>query len=321
VHFHQLHRVIARPPVIDARFGCALHTRKGIGTISDNGDTSPNAAAYYGLIVIAEIPKEILMYRDLFNHLVSAGVGLAFTASVIPLVAQKSATSVKNIVLVHGAFADGTSWAKVIPLLEQKGYHVVAVQNPLTSLAEDVAATKRIVALQDGPVILVGHSWGGVVITQAGDDPKVAGLVYVAAYAPDMGQSANDASGPFGVTEGQKQIRVDAFKYASLTETGIVEDFAQGLPMAERKLVAAVQGQSYGPMFDEKLTVAAWKTRPSWVIVSTNDRMLPPSMEKANVEKLKAHGTTLQTCHVAMLQDPDSVVRVIDEAAREALTK
>ena len=91
--------------------------------------------------------------------------------------------------------------------------------------------------------------------------------------------------------------------------------------MAERKLVAAVQGQSYGPMFDEKLTVAAWKTRPSWVIVSTNDRMLPPSMEKANVEKLKAHGTTLQTCHVAMLQDPDSVVRVIDEAAREALTK
>ncbi len=97
---------------------------------------------------------------------------------------------VKNIVLVHGAFADGTSWSKIIPLLEAEGYSVVAVQNPLTSLADDVAATKRIIALQDGPVLLVGHSWGGAVITQAGDDPKVAGLVYVAAYAPEVGQSA-----------------------------------------------------------------------------------------------------------------------------------
>lgn len=99
---------------------------------------------------------------------------------------------VKNIVLVHGAFADGTSWSKIIPLLEAAGYNVVAVQNPLTSLADDVAATKRIIALQDGPVLLVGHSWGGAVITQAGDNPKVAGLVYVAAYAPEVGQSANE---------------------------------------------------------------------------------------------------------------------------------
>src|SRR5271155_89741 len=159
------------------------------------------------------------------------------------------ATSVvKNIVLVHGAFADGTSWSKVIPLLEAEGYNVVAVQNPLTSLADDVAATKRIIALQDGPVILVGHSWGGAVITQAGDDPKVAGLVFVAAYAPEAGQSANEASGLFGITPGQKSIRVDSEKFASMTEQGILEDFAQGLPVAERKLVFDVQGQSYGPM-------------------------------------------------------------------------
>jgi pimeloyl-ACP methyl ester carboxylesterase len=106
------------------------------------------------------------------------------------------ASVVKNIVLVHGAFADGTSWSKIIPLLEDKGYSVVAVQNPLTSLADDAAAARRIIALQDGPVILVGHSWGGAVITQVGDDPKVAALVYVSAYAPDVGQSANDASAP-----------------------------------------------------------------------------------------------------------------------------
>src|SRR5580700_6547114 len=158
---------------------------------------------------------------------------------------QSQQQPVKNIVLVHGAFADGTSWGKVIPILEARGFHVVAVQNPLTSLADDVNATRRIMALQDGPVILVGHSWGGAVITQAGDGPKVAGLVYVAAYAPEVGQSANDASTPFGVTEGQKQIRVDSEKFASMTPEGILTDFAQGLPIAERKLVLSVQGQSY----------------------------------------------------------------------------
>jgi pimeloyl-ACP methyl ester carboxylesterase len=226
---------------------------------------------------------------------------------------------VKNIVLVHGAFADGTSWSKIIPILEAEGYNIVAVQNPLTSLADDVAATKRIIALQDGPVILAGHSWGGAVITQAGNDPKVAGLVYVAAYAPEVGQSANDASGPFGITEGQKQIRVDSEKFATMTLQGILEDFAQGLPMAERKLVFTVQGQSYGPMFDEKLTVAAWKTKPSWVVVSANDRMLPPTMEEASAKKMGATATTLPTCHLAILEEPARVASVIDDAAKKSL--
>jgi pimeloyl-ACP methyl ester carboxylesterase len=228
---------------------------------------------------------------------------------------------VKNIVLVHGAFADGTSWSKIIPLLEAEGYNVVAVQNPLTSLADDVAATKRIIALQDGPVLLVGHSWGGAVITQAGDDPKVAGLVYVAAYAPEVGQSANDASTPFGWTEGQKQIRVDGEKFATVTSEGMLEDIAQGLPMAERKLALAVQGQSYGPMFDEKLTVAAWKTKPSWAIISAKDRMLPPAMEESAAKKMGAVTTTLPTCHMVILEEPAKVAAVIDEAAKQALTE
>jgi pimeloyl-ACP methyl ester carboxylesterase len=227
--------------------------------------------------------------------------------------------AVKNIVLVHGAFADGSSWAKVIPLLEAKGYRVTAVQNPLTSLADDVAATKRIIALQEGPVILVGHSWGGAVISQAGDDPKVAGLVYVAAYSPDVGQSANDASSPFGWTEGQKQIRVDSEKFAYMTSQGIEEDFAQRLTAPERKLVLAAEGESFGPMFDEKLTVAAWKTKPSWVVISANDRMLPPAMEMADARKMKARATTLTTCHLAMLEEPAKVAKVIDDAARTAL--
>jgi pimeloyl-ACP methyl ester carboxylesterase len=226
----------------------------------------------------------------------------------------------KNIVLVHGAFADGSSWSKVIPLLEEKGYHAVAVQNPMTSLADEVAFTKRIIALQDGSVILVGHSWGGAVITQAGDDPKVVGLVYVTAYAPDAGQSANDASAPFGWTDGQKQIRVNGDRFATVTSEGM-EIIAEGLPPAERKLALAVQGQSYGPMFDEKLTVAAWKSKPTWAIVSTKDRMLPPAMEESAAKRMGAVTTTVATCHMSILQDPATVAAVIDEAARNAVSK
>jgi pimeloyl-ACP methyl ester carboxylesterase len=257
------------------------------------------------------------MSHEVVQSVLGKGVLLAFALlPVAPLVAQKpTLPRVKNIVLVHGAFADGTSWSKVIPILEAKGYHVVAVQNPLTSLADDVAATKRIIALQDGPVILVGHSWGGAVITQAGDDPKVAALVYVAAYAPEVGQSANDASSPFGATEGQKAIRVDSEKFAYMTPDGIINHFAQGLPMAERQIVLAVQGQSYGPMFTEKLTVAAWKAKPSWVVVSLNDQMLQPAMEEDSAKRLNAHVTRLPTCHLAMLEAPEKVAAVIEEAA------
>jgi pimeloyl-ACP methyl ester carboxylesterase len=230
-------------------------------------------------------------------------------------------TVVKNIVLVHGAFADGSSWSKVIPILEQMGYNAVAVQNPLLSLADEVAFTKRIIGLQDGPVILVGHSWGGAVITEAGDDSKVAGLVYVTAYAPEAGQSANDASGTFGWTEGQKQIRVDSEKFATVTSEGMLERIAEGLPLADRKVFFAVQGQSYGPMFDEKLTVAAWKTKPTWAVISTKDQMLPPAMELASSKTIGAVTTTISTCHMSILEAPDIVAAVIDEAAKNALNK
>jgi pimeloyl-ACP methyl ester carboxylesterase len=230
-------------------------------------------------------------------------------------------TVVKNIVLVHGAFADGSSWSKVIPILEQMGYNAVAVQNPLLSLADEVAFTKRIIGLQDGPVILVGHSWGGAVITEAGDDSKVAGLVYVTAYAPEAGQSANDASGPFGWTEGQKQIRVDSEKFATVTSEGMLERIAEGLPLADRTVFFAVQGQSYGPMFDEKLTVAAWKTKPTWAVISTKDQMLPPAMELASSKTIGAVTTTISTCHMSILEAPDIVAAVIDEAAKNALNK
>ena len=250
------------------------------------------------------------------------GLILAVVAILLVSTQAQAGTPVRNIVLVHGAFADATSWLSVIPLLEADGYHVVAVQNPLISFAEEVAATKRIIALQDGPVVLVAHSWGGVVITQAGDDPKVVGLVYISAYAPDAGQSANDASSPYGWTEGQKQIRLDDAKFASMTLKGVSEDIAQRLPPATQQLFFATQGQTYGPMFDEKITIAAWQSKPSWVLISSNDRMLPPEMERAEVDRLHAIGSiTLPTGHMSIMEDPGNVAAFINRAAMAASNK
>lgn len=258
--------------------------------------------------------------QTLIHSVAAAGVSLAM-AIMPPIAAGQKKPVVKNIVLVHGAFADGTSWSKLIPILEARGYHVTAVQNPLTSLADDVAATQRIIALQDGPTILVGHSWGGAVITQAGMDPKVVGLVYVAAYAPNPGQSANETSTPFGVTPGQKAITVDAEHFARLSTDGVLNSFAEGLPMQERRLILAVQGQSYGPMFDEKITAAAWQTKPSWHVIATQDHMLPPAMEQEAVARTKGKAIPVPTCHVAMLQAPEKVADAIEEAAKQVLVK
>jgi pimeloyl-ACP methyl ester carboxylesterase len=253
---------------------------------------------------------------NLAKTLLAGSIGVAALSGVNH--AQTQSQPVKHIVLVHGAFADGTSWGKVIPILEKRGFHVVAVQNPLTSLADDASATRRMIALMDGPVILVGHSWGGAVITEVGDDPKVVGLVYVAAWMPEIGTSANQTSEPFGPTPVLKEIKVDAQHFASLSEAGVINDFADGLPMAERRLVLAVQGQTYGPMFDEKLTHAAWKSKPSWHVISMNDHTLSPAMEEDAAKRAGGVAVKLPTCHVAMLQEPEKVADVISEAAKAA---
>lgn len=226
--------------------------------------------------------------------------------------------TVKSVVLVHGAFADGSSWAKVIPLLEAKGLHVTAVQNPLSSLADDVAATKRAIANQDGPVILVGHSWAGMVISEAGNDPKVVGLVYVAAIVPDEGQSATDVLKPYPPAPGLAEAKPDAAGFLSLTRKGIDEDFVPDLSPAERAIAYATQGPWNSACLSDKVSVPAWKTKPSWFIVAVNDRILPPEYEQAVSKHVGATTTALPTGHVPMLSRPEDVAAVIIVAARKA---
>ena len=225
------------------------------------------------------------------------------------------ATPIKNVVLVHGAWADGSSWSKLIPLLEAKGLHVVCVQNPLTSFSDDVAATNRIIDAQDGPVLLVGHSYGGAVITEAGNNAKVAALVYVAAFAPDAGESAGSLGKPYGQTPGVGELRPIEDGFLVLTPKGVLEDFAPDLPLTERTTLIATQTPTQGAALGAPITTAAWRTKPSWFVVAANDRMISPEQERVTAKRMNATVLTLPTSHVPMLSKPQQVADFIGQAA------
>ena len=248
------------------------------------------------------------------------GAGLSILLGVFMSVTQAGAAEgVRNIVLVHGAWADGSSWSKVIPILQAKGLRVIAVQNPLSTLADDVAATKRAIDLVEGPVILVGHSYGGAVITEAGNDPKVAGLVFVAAFAPDTGEAVGDLGKGYPAAPGGAELRPDKSGFLSLTDKGVEEDFAQDLPAAERKVMAATQGPTAGVVFGTKISHAAWRSKPSWYVVAKNDRMIPPELEVAMAKKMDAKSViTLPGSHAVMLSHPAEVAKLILDAASAA---
>src|ERR1700687_1163497 len=229
-----------------------------------------------------------------------------------------SPQGVRNIVIVHGAWADGSSWSRVIPLLQAKGLHVVAVQNPLTSLADDVAATKRAIASQDGPVLLVGHSYGGVVITEAGNDPKVVGLVYLAALAPRDGESVASVTKPCPPAPLGSEVRADAEGFLTVTPKGIAEDFAQDLSDKEQQVLTATQAATAAAAFGGTITTAAWKTKPSWCVIASNDRAVSPELQKAEATAMKAISITLPSSHVPMLSHPKEVADFIEQAAAKA---
>jgi pimeloyl-ACP methyl ester carboxylesterase len=238
----------------------------------------------------------------------TVAVAASDTASAAP-------PGIKNVILVHGAFADGSSWAKVIPLLQARGITVTAVQNPLTSLADDVAATKRAIADANGPVILVGHSYGGAVISVAGNNPKVAALVFVAAGAPVAGQSFADMTAPYPVPVGIAAIKMDASHFLTLPPAAVAEDFAQDLPRSVTAVMASTQGPTAAAVFSTKIPNAAWTIKPSWYIVCTNDRMIQPDLERALAQRMHAKTTEIASSHVPMLSHPEQVAEVIVDAA------
>jgi pimeloyl-ACP methyl ester carboxylesterase len=231
--------------------------------------------------------------------------------------AQSSEKGVKNIVLVHGAFADGSSWSKVIPLLQAKGLNVIAVQNPLTSFDDDVAATKRVITQMEGPVLLVGHSYGGMVISEAGKDPKVAGLLYVAALVPEEGQNVNDVNAAMPQTAVGPEFKLSPEGFLSLSQRGINEFFAQDLPEQERRLIYATQVTWAASATQVKVYEPAWKAKPSWYIVALKDGMINPDLERFKAKLIKAKTLELNASHVPMVSQPDKVANFIISAAKE----
>src|SRR5262245_55630472 len=232
--------------------------------------------------------------------------------------AAGSPPAIRNIVLVHGAFADGSSWSKVVTILQDRGYNVTAVQNPLTSLADDVAATQRVLAQQDGPAILVGHSWGGVVITEAGMDPKVVGLVYVAAFGPDEGEAVGELGKAYPPPPALAAPIADKQGFLTLSTDAVVKHFAADLPEKEARLVAATQGPISASAFGAQVSGVAWKTKPTWYIVSKLDGAIAPDEERFFAKRMKATTTELNASHVAMLSQPKAVAAVIMDAAAKA---
>lgn len=222
-----------------------------------------------------------------------------------------------NVVLVHGAFADGSSWNKIVPALQAKGFNVVAIQNPLSSLADDVAATKRVLDAVEGPVVLVGHSWGGTVITQAGGHDKVKALVYVAAFAPSEGQSSVDTSKGFPPPPGITKLTPYADGFVYLPADAVAQDFAPDATAPEKKLIAVTQGPIRGKNFEEKVSAAAWKTKPSFYLVATADRMIDPGQQRAMAKQINATTTEVKSGHVPMLSAPKAVTDVIVAAANK----
>jgi len=223
--------------------------------------------------------------------------------------------AIKTIVLVHGAFADGSCWAKVIPLLTKRGLKAVAVQNPLSSLADDVTAAHRVIERQDGPVLLAGHSWGGAVITEAGNHSQVKGLVYVAAGAPDSGQSFGDWWKDYAPAPGAAEIKPYGDGYVALTREGVRKHFVQDLPEDEADIVYATQGPLAVKCFGDKITKAAWRSKPNWYMVASEDQTIPPGVERDSASRMGAETQVLKSSHVPMLSQPGVVADFIANAA------
>src|SRR6266567_6601310 len=249
------------------------------------------------------------LWRSLF-------VAASLLAAPISLAHAQTPQTVKakNVVLVHGAWADGSSWSEVIPILQAAGLHVTAVQNPLSSLADSVEATKRALAQQDGPTVLVAHSWGGTVISEVGTDPKVTGLVYVAARAPDANEDFVALSQKFPAGPARAGVQ-EHDGFTKLSEDAFLKYFANGVDPTTAKVLYAVQWPTAAAIFSGRTTAAAWRSKPSWYAVSKLDYTINPDLERFLAKRMNATTIELEAGHLSLVSHPKEIADLILAAA------
>jgi pimeloyl-ACP methyl ester carboxylesterase len=253
------------------------------------------------------------MNRRAFVSMVAAGAAGTLVQGVAAAAAQP-VPKARNVVFVHGLFADGSSWSEVIARLQKAGLNANSVQNPLTTLPEAVASAKRVLARQDGPTVLVGHSFSGMIVTEAGVHPNVSALVYVAARAPDAGEDYATLAKTFPTPPASAGIVFDGDE-GRLSEAAFLHDFAGDLPEAKAKVLYAVQEPFQKALLTGKTTHAAWRSKPSYYAVSTEDRTIDPDLERFMAKRMGAKTIEVKASHLSLISHPDEITRLILEAA------
>ena len=251
--------------------------------------------------------------RRIFSTALLAGAA-ASLMSAHATAATSTPPKARNVVLVHGLFADGSCWLEVIPRLQAAGLNVTSVQNPLTTLPEAVASAERVLARQDGPTVLVGHSFSGMIVTEAGMNPNVSALVYVAARAPDAGEGYTALAKTYPTPPASAGIVFDGDE-GRLTEEAFLRDFAGDLPEAKAKVLYAVQEPFHKALLTGKTTHAAWRSKPSFYAVSTEDRTINPDLERFMAKRMGAKTIEVKASHLALISQPDAIAGLILEAA------
>jgi pimeloyl-ACP methyl ester carboxylesterase len=244
----------------------------------------------------------------------SATVAAAASSLLAEPALAQPVPKAKNVVLVHGLFADGSSWSEVIPRLQAAGLNVTSVQNPLTTLPEAVDAALRVLARQDGPTVLAGHSFSGMIVTDAGVHPNVSAVVYVAARAPDAGEDYPTLAKKFPTPPASAGIVFDGDE-GRLSEAAFLHDFAGDLPEAKAKALYAVQWPFHKTLLAGKTTHAAWRTKPSWYAVSIDDRTIDPDLERFMAKRMGAKTIEVKASHVSLISQPETIANLILEAA------
>jgi pimeloyl-ACP methyl ester carboxylesterase len=255
----------------------------------------------------------MMMTRRALSAAFVAGAA-ASLISTRGVTAASASTKARNIVLVHGLFADGSCWTEVIARLQAAGLNVTSVQNPLTTLPEAVASAQKVLARQDGPTVLVGHSFSGMIVTEAGVHPNVAALVYVAARAPDAGEDYTALAAKFPTPPASAGIVFDGDE-GRLSEAAFLRDFAGDLPEAKAKVLYAVQEPFHKALLTGKTTNAAWRSKPSYYAVSTEDRTINPDLERFMAKRMGAKTIEVKASHLSLISHPDEITALILEAA------